>query len=338
MESFGQKTFDYMDTTLVSYMASAFGGLSSSVKGLMVTVTGLFLVAVGYGLLMGFFKERTKEAAISLGLCVVLSSIIFDAGAYASWVVAPIKGTVADLCSFFVGVGGGSDLHGLFNNLDNTLGMIMTTIDRLDPPGSLLTNAWLYVKVGAASFLLALAFALAYLCYLALMIVSFFAINLMLLVGVIFIPFAAFKETRFVAWNWLRATANYGLGAVFLTIIMSILGQALQASANDLSNWDLARDGVFTQQYGAALFLSALTIWLLLKAADFASAITLGSGPSGGGFVGGGLMMAGRSFSSGLKTISGPTGSAAASAGRWGAGTAATAGIRAYSRLKGLMK
>jgi hypothetical protein len=262
-----------------------------------------------------------------------------NTGAYTTWIAAPIYATAMQALAVGAQALDGGTAKAMFDALEEQIGQAMTIIDNINVPGNFITNAWLYIKVAAAMLILVLLACALYTVALALVCIAFFSLFMMLLAGGPCLWLASFKETRHITWAWLRSTANYTVWLFFLGLVVAVGLILLEAAVTDLGSWDLERDGVFNIQIGGTMFLMALTIYMLLKATDWAAALTGGSSTNTGviGAMGG---AAGAALGGAVNFAGG----AAAGAARWGGGvlanktTAGAMALRAYSALKGLGK
>lgn len=339
-EALGSIIINHLMTQIERYQASIFGGLTEGFLGFSRAFVTLYVVLVGYRVLMGKTGERAKEWATSVVLLVVLQGVLFESRAYAEWITEPIKSIMFSLAALMSG--GGDDAFAAFGRLDSVMLTITQAVDRLDPGGNLLTNTMAYLKVAAASLLLLIFTGGLYLVYLVLIGLALFAVYILFLIGPPFLFFAVFSETRFIAWAWVKAVAQYALWFVLLSLVMGIGIEGIELAGGMLSNWDVVRDGVFTKQYAMTLLMCALVSYFLLKVADISSALTGGtgmqSGLAGGMLAGGAHSLsslasgAGRSSVSAASAAAGPASSVAG----YAAGRAAGGVVRAYSALRGI--
>ncbi len=336
--------FDLMIEGLGAFIDVTYGALMSSWPA--KTITTLYIVIVGYLILMGRAGEKSKDWALSIFLLAALGGIASNYGSYTEWVVVPVYQTASGLAS--VGASGGSDnasIETLFTSLEDGIGKTMAAIDNVKVEGNVIVDTLLYLKVGIAIILLAVLACVLYLAVLGYMCIAFFSLFMMLSAGGPMLFLASFKELRFCTWAWLRATANYTLWAFFIGAVSGIGLQFIDLAVGELTKWDVGRDGVFTKTLGGCMLFMALTIYMLTKTADWAAALSGGTasqtGVMGalGGMAGGAL---GGVVSGGMSALGGAAGGAA----RWGAGVAinnipslnnAYHGVtRAYSAMKGL--
>lgn len=341
MESIGTLVIDLFLSELESFRQGAGGELAGAFRPFARMIVGLYVVIVGYMVLMGKTGERVKSWLLSIFLLVLVQALVLESNAYSTWVFEPLFGTAVDLATFF----GGSD-GSPFGRLDTAVGEIVTTVDRLEPTGNFLTNSMAYIKVGAASFVLLVFVTAVYMVYLALSLLALFSMYVLLIVGPAFLFFAAFAETRFIAKTWFRTFCQYALWLALLSLVMGIAVPGLERVAASLSNWDVVRDGVFTRGYGIALLFTGVVTYFLLKTSDLSSALSGGVGMNAGiagGMLGGGIGAMGSAVSA-----AGAGGMAAMQAGAgnvgrigaYGAGRAAGMAtsnvIRGFSSMRGI--
>ena len=205
------------------------------------------------------------------------------------------------------------------------------------PKDNFLTNAGLYIKAAAALTLLGLAFAAAYFAFFFLFAMSIFAIHVLFIVGGICIIFAAFPQTRHITWQWIRTLVNYGLTAIFASLIMGMFLSGINTAIDDLARIAQATNEIFTPEYATALVWAALAFGMLLKAPDLAAALSGGTAGSTAGITAG-LSLVSTSILKGIKTGMGPAGRLGGSLADRGFSNLPGGAGRAYSRLKGLYK
>lgn len=335
--SFGKDMFGFMTDKLDGFTAEVYHALLGSWPAR--TILTLYIIWFGYSVM---FKanagEHTKEFGISALLLLALQGITMVEGGFSAWVGQPVVELAQGLGQVAVDASGmrGGDV---FQSLDDGLGEIMTTIDRIEPTGNFFTSAWMYIKVGVSSFLAAIAFGIMYVVFLVLYLLAFFSLYMMLMVGGIFVWLGAFKAFRSHTWAWFRAVANYVLWVFFLSAVAGFFMSLITASVADLARWDLAVDGAYPPSLGKLIFFSVLVSYFLLKAADYSAALTGGSSMSPGIVTSGLSMMGSAAGSVGApagKSLMGMGGAAAGWAGSKAWGAARGGAARAFSALKGL--
>lgn len=321
------------DTAII--VEKVYGGLMGAWPA--QTIVGIYVIFVGYQILMGRAGDKSKEWGISAVLLLVLGGVAGNYGTFTEWVIVPIW-SVAQRAGGMAASGGDVStgiLSGILDASEDTLGKILTVIDRVEVLGSFLTNAWLYIKVGVVLLVLGLLSCAQYLVTLTLLCIAGFSLLMMFMVGGVCLWFASFKETRFITWTWLKQTLNYALWIFFIGAVAGVGNSYSSRIADKLTSWDLASHGVFTEAIGASMVLSCVSIYMLLKASDWAAALTGGSATNTG-IVGAMGSMAGGAIAG--------VGGLAGGAAKWGAGvaanktTAGAAAYRAYSALKGMGK
>lgn len=321
-------------TTCGSVIDAAYGVIMGSWPGM--TIVTLYVVVVGYMVLTGRAGEKTKEWALSALLLSVLGGIAADQGSYSEWLAGPIYDMAFKLSSVGAQMGDGDGLAATFDLMESNLKRTLDAVDNIEVTGNFITNAWMHLKVAAVTLVLGLLSVGMYLATTALMCIAFFSLFMMLLVGGPCLWLASFKESRHVFWAWLRTTLNYTLWIFYLGIVASVGVTFVSLAVDDLTGWNLQRDGVFTEQIGGAMLLTALSIYMLMKASEWAAAITGGTASQTG--VIGAAMGAG---AFGASSLLGKAAGGIAAAGPLAAknaGRVAGLGIRAYSALRGIGK
>lgn len=341
MKSFGYTIFDSIFSVLSNFFTTFYTLQVQGFRNTAFLIVIFYVVIVGYNLIRGNFGEKSKTATLTIFLVPLFYGIAFNTSMYIEWVYNPIINTMFSLSSFYISSGeDSSGMVSVFDNLDKVFGKLMLAIDTMSNKPVEGWGMGSTVKVFFIALALGLVFGALYAVFVTLMIWGFFAIHIMLLVGIFPLFFAAFKETRHIFFAWLKAVIAYMLIPVFTAIIMSLTMFFVATAIDDIASID-PNQGVFTASVGGALLVGVLSIFFHMKAPEFANALTGGqsSGISGlAGSVGaigmGGAMLAQKS---------GMTGGMSG-AGKWAAGAAGnkldkmTGGkvSSAYRSLKGL--
>ncbi|MBU4230786.1 MAG: type IV secretion system protein [Proteobacteria bacterium] len=338
MENISSTIFLKLLLSLDNYTYGLFGPLMASFRGFMIAFTTLWVVVVGYLVMKGTFKEATNNVVTATLLLALLACLVFEPQNYFHWVADPFKNLVFDLSVFLTSYGGESKDYGdIFLNLDAAFGKLTAAMDQIMPKDNFLTNAGLYIKAAAALTLLGLAFAAAYFAFFFLFAMSIFAIHVLFIVGGICIIFAAFPQTRHITWQWIRTLVNYGLTAIFASLIMSMFLSGINTAIDDLARIAQATNEIFTPEYATALVWAALAFGMLLKAPDLAAALSGGTAGSTAGITAG-LSLVSTSILKGVKTGMGPMGKMGGAMADRGLSRMPGGAGRAYSTLKGLYK
>lgn len=328
--SFGNDMVGFVTSELNSFTVSVYDALVASWPAM--TITTLYIVVVGYMIIMGNAGKHAKDLGVSIFLLILLQAVVQSG--YSDWIATPIITASNGLGRIAVdasGVRGGD----IFQALDDGIGQILTTTSRIEPAGNIITSGWMHVKIFVASFLLMIGFGLMYVAFLALYLVALFSLHMMLMVGGIFLWLAAFQATRQYTLAWFKAMLNYIVWMFFMSAVMGFFMNVVTGYLEDLAHWDTAVEGPFPPSLGKIIFLGILVYNLLMKTADWAATLTGGTATSpgivttGAGAVGG--------------AIKGLAGSQAVQkAGGWAAGKAGgmalAGGARAYSALRGVFK
>ncbi|MGH8684771.1 MAG: type IV secretion system protein, partial [Nitrosospira sp.] len=228
-ETFGAGLLSLLLQQLQAYRVSIGGQLAASFLGFFRMFVLLYVVFVGYRVMMGMMGARTKDATISIALVVLLHGLIAETSAFQAWIEEPIIGSTLGLAQMFADAGSGGS-H-LFSRLDAAVSSIIGTVEKIEPGGNILTNSMIYIKVSLASLILLLAVCGLYLVYLAQVSLALVSMYLLMMIAAPFIFFAAFSETRFIAWTWFKAVLNYAVWSVLLSLIMAVGVAGIEESA-----------------------------------------------------------------------------------------------------------
>lgn len=335
----GSVVLNQLVTQGMTAVGSIYATLMGSWPGRLII--GLYIAFVGYTLILGKAGDKTKDWAVSAILITVLTGFVGNFDTFSSWVVEPVFGMIQGGAGVALNGDGASDgaLSNLIDDAGKGIGKIFSVLDDIELPGNIITDAWLYIKVSVVVFLVGILGCILYLALSGLLCIAVFSVIAMFSVAGPCIWLASFKEYRHIAKAWLRATMNYVLWVFFLALVAGLGNHFIGTVADHLTSWDVERDGVFNEDVGSSMFLIALSIYMLTKAADWAAAITGGSA-SQTGVLGSLANVAGGAIGGAANAIGGAAGGAM----KWGAGVAVNktaagaAAYRAFSKLRGIGK
>jgi type IV secretory pathway VirB6-like protein len=348
MNNFGYALFMSFFTKLDLYVSSIFTALMTAFGNFGRAFVVLYIVCMAIFLMYGNGGEKTKSLGVSIILLALLWAMIMETNLYFNWFIDPIVGITLDLSSFFIGAVGsdnfpvGSGLSTLFKNLDAISFKVFDLAFKVKPSGNFALNAWSYLQTGLLAVILLGCFTAAYVAFLVQIILGFFSMYVMFVVGGICIFFAAFRQTRFIFWAWLKAVINYSLLVVFSSIVMSICFFGLSDAIDKLIVYKGAA-ALATPAYWMTICWAILTFAMLRKAADYASSLSGGQAGSTSNIVGSIGAAAGIGAGMiGLKSTMTPGGVAGGIAGGAKKGAAAVQVMgggmaRGYSAMKGML-
>lgn len=351
MESTGAVLFLSIMGAAAQFVYKLFTSLGTTFVAFERSFVVLYVVIVGYQVMRGAFAEKTKEWLASIVYLMVFQLLVIETTGYVEWVIEPIIGTVFDVVSWTavqaqagVNPTGKLGIAALFNAFDSTIGNVLNAIANMKPAGGM--NLWLYIQASVVILVLTAIYAANYAAFFVLALIGVLSMDMLFVFGPVFLFFMVFKETRFIAFSWLRAVANYAMMIVFVGLAASLMIHSLSIMSAQLVTLDAA-DGVMNATVGGTLLVGVMSLYLLLKAPDLAAAVTGGSAGNTS-IVAGGLALAAGSLASGTQKAWGSEGARAA---RQWAGQAirsrgaslASYGLdavhrasRAYSRRKGV--
>jgi len=328
--SIGADLFVSITKLGMTYIAYASNAMIDATQNWERAFVVLYIVIVGYQIMQGKFGEKSKEWLASIVFLMVFQVTVAETNGYNAWVVKPVIGTVYDTANWIATMTKMGDtmnvkgVEGVFSALDSALEHIFYAIDHMEPSGTWGLNIWLYFKVGLVSLSLAVLFAGVYFTFFGLMLIGFLMQVVLFVLGPFFLFFVCWKETRFIAWAWVKALANYSMLPIIGSLAISITIFIVDSVANEIANIDVAK-GVFTSDMGGAMLVAAISLYLLLKAPDLAAALT-GGNAGNTAILAGAMGVAGASMMTGAK---GAWGSQAAQATRGYLGEKAKGGLGA---------
>jgi len=341
-KGFSSELFWKMSAQLQKFHTAVYPGLMQSFGGFIRIFVILYILLAGYGIAANMFKEATKQMTISIGLVILLHSLIMESNAYSTTITPMITAFFMNLADFFTvkalaagGMSGATDSFSVFTALDEMMGRLDYATKAIEASSGALE--FVRAKMWFAIFTLTVIYAFLYGAFMALMVMGFFSLHILYLVGGICIFFAAFNQTRFIFYSWVRGIFNYGLLIVFASIMISICIFGLNESLAALIDSAQRSNEVFTREYFFAVFWALVSIALMLKAPDFAAMFSGASAGSTAGIAAGMGLVTG-AIAKGVKTGMKPVGKFSGGlADRLASNMPGGAG-RAYSTLKGIYK
>lgn len=341
-KGFSGELFGRMSDQLQEFHKAVYPALMQSFGGFIRVFVTLYIVLGGYGVAMGMFKEATKQMIVSLFLVFFLHSFVLESDMYSSWLTPHITGFFMGLADFFAvkaltagGMGHAADSFSVFSALDEMISRLNGATNAIESSVGMLD--FLKVKMWFAVITLTLVYAFMYGAFMAIIVIGYFSLNILYLVGGICIFFAAFNQTRFIFYSWLRGVFNYGLLIVFASIILAICIFGLNESLARLIATAQNTREIFTREYFFAVFWALVSIALILKAPDFASMLSGGSAGSTTG-IAAGMGLVTSSIAKGVKMGIGPAGKMGGALADRGLSNMPGGAGRAYSRMKGIYK
>ncbi len=303
-ESISFIVFGNLMSQLDTYTTGIFPALMTSFGWFIRAFFVLYLTIIGLGVMYGRFQDATREVITSMVILCVLWASMFDSQIYYSWLIKPYVAMIMDFGSFFLShaqsdMFPSDGLFGIFSQIDVMFAKLIVAVVDLAPDVSIMSDFVIVLQAGYAVLLMTFVYAAMYFAFIVLLAMGFFSIFILSVVGGPCMFFGAFKQTRFVFYAWVRAMLNYGLLVIFVSMIMAMCIYGMNAAIDALAATDTV-DGILTLEFAATLCWGALTVGMLLKAPDFAAAISGGSAGSTSGIAGGISMVGGAMVAGGV--------------------------------------
>lgn len=339
MDSLGQYVFTSLLKVLTAFTGDYYRTISESFRDIFQVLVVLYIIGIGYAVLMNSLGERTKSAVSSVFVILICYALVFDTNLFSEWVYMPLRKASLGLTSLVLSPSGSGEIRDIFSAIDGSFIKIFALSDKYtDAAGGVLSVRGIQVLL--VTLALTLLFAVLYAVFTGLLLIGMFSFHVMMVAAGPVILLAGFPSTRHVFWAWLRACFNYALIPVFTALVMAITLYALDDAAANLEQLK-PNESIFNRQIGTVFLIGVISIWFHLKAPEFAAALT-GSSSQGGGFFGtmAGLAAGGTALARGAINAPSVPGRLVGAAGRGfdaasqGIGSAA----QAYSRLKGIIK
>lgn len=307
--------FNYVDTAIVGFVAYGASSLAKALIGPFTALLGFSFVMFGIGVARGVIHtpiETLLWKMCKVAFCVYLA---FAAGAYSTQLAAPIYGIPGELVAVMTqgatkapnmviddALDKGVELAVAFKNL-------ATGWKPADALGLYLTA--LVVFLGTVIICAISA---------ALILLTKFAIGVLLAAGVLFIALFAFPWGQKLAEGWVTQLLNYVLMFLFLGITVNLLFAmwvaGLEAAKGDVSNgWTALLPAIF----------NGVVAYLILRQIEFITR----------GVTGGWHMITPNVLGAANKNVFRPLGGAAKSAAATGAGWLGAAAAAAGGAVGG---
>lgn len=339
MDSLGLYVFTSLLTLLTEFFGEYYRKVAESFGGVFNALVVLYIIFIGYALLMNRLGEHTRAVVISLVGIVVCNALVFETNLFAEWVYMPLRKASLGLTALVLSPTGSNEIKDIFTAIDGSFSKIFLLADRYADAGSgwnLIRSIWVFVITLALTAL----FSILYAVFVGLLLVGMFSFHVMMIAAGPAILLASFPLTRPVFWAWLRACFNYALIPVFTAIVMAITLYALDDAAKNLETLD-PNGPIFNKDIAFVLLVGLISIWFHLKAPEFAATLTGGTS-AGGGFFGtlAGIATGGAALARGAINAPSVPGRIVGSVGRGfdAASQGIAAGVRAYSRIRGFIK
>lgn len=313
--------------------------ISGAFDDILLMVTALYFIIIALLWISGRLGDFTTEFITSVLLAGVLYEFAVDGTSYMNAGVMLFI-TTPSLLAEHIAVAAGIGYGGVFDIVDETQMSVFQMIDNVGDQSSMFglgESIGLYI----GGWLLAITLSASTFAFFAFMFLSLFGVRILLIAGVVPVFLASFRMTRHIFWSWLKQVINYALLQVFAVIIMCLTAGSTQRLMEMIADRDMS-EGIVSELYFGALFLGVLQLWLLWKAAEFASALTSGVMTSFSG-VGGTAMGLGRmganaynsSVGGAVNTVGQRAGHAISNAAGAGARRAGGA-LASFKNLKGI--
>lgn len=280
---------------LVSATTGLGSGLTGQFQSIAVLIVTLYVAITGIRALRGD-GAPFKEAVTTIALVVIIANIVFNPGNFDNWISGPIIGTIKGVADFLVSKASGGQAGNIINTLAGGMDKIMAACVQLDR-----IDSWLPTKLLAAlvaQIALSVSYLMVIVTFMLISLMTWAGIYLMNVFGAICLFFVCFGSTRHIFWAWLRTMCNYGLVIVFASLVMGVCLKIMGPQLDKLVVMDYG--GVHPLLNGPTYTCVAINVlsWcLLLRAPDFAAALSGGSAGNTAGIAGVVSMAAGAAYS-----------------------------------------
>ncbi len=91
MDSLGQYVFTSLLKVLTAFTGDYFRTISESFRDIFQILVVLYIMGVGYAVLMNSLGERTKSAVSSIFVILICYALVFDTNVFSEWVYMPLR-------------------------------------------------------------------------------------------------------------------------------------------------------------------------------------------------------------------------------------------------------
>lgn len=298
--------------------------LTGSFRGLAYTVVALYIAITSLRMIKGE-TQAPKRAVTTMFLTVLVTQIVFGPGQFQEYVSGPIIDTIKGLGDFLVSRATGAQAGSGINALSGGMDKVMAACVQLDRASSFFKPQYL-IPTLIAQIALTGTYLLVMTVFLLINLMTWFGIYLLNVFGAVCLFFAIYNPTRHIFWAWLRAMCNYGLVIVFAALILAVCLKIMGPQLDKLAVMDYgSTHPLFNKPTYTCIAINILSWCMLLRAPDFAAALSGGSAGNTAGIAGVVSMTAGAVYG-GAKWSAGRI---MGRAGGWSSGGAAPGGGRA---------
>lgn len=281
-----------------------FPALSELLQLPFILFTTLWLVWVGYSLMMG--KVQDINTYVKQVLLIALINTFLSAGAvnlFVDWIVTPLVFTGFNLSEWFLAqasdslpklTGGDATTFGALSYLEyifaRAIGLASFLWNTITDGGftdyfaKVIKAAFVWITMVATFFFLMISYAFMY-------IYSVFAMFVLLALSPIYLLFFAFDKTRGLTLAWFKGMVNYVLipvvASVALALTVFVLEEtwkpfeaysaAISGMTPDVSLSDVDAQGEFEWYQLAAVIVVGVVSWVLaLRVGDICAFLTGG--------------------------------------------------------------
>lgn len=222
-----------------AFVGPAAGNLIAGLQGLTLSLVTLYILMMGWAVIMGQVQEPIKKVLTQWFKIIVITAFVLTADTYAFWVVESFNALEQKLANA-MNIGS-PDATSLYAILDQTVGkgveLASLCLQNSDDAGWNLGSVagWML-----ASVVVAFGTALVAVFGGATLIVAKFALAIMFAFGPFFILLLMFPVTARFFDAWFSQVMNYTLLAVIIALIMSF---AMAAFGAMIGGADLSGSG-----------------------------------------------------------------------------------------------
>lgn len=284
----GSTLFDFISSQFREFSIALFTAFQAFQTTAALLATLIFML-IGIGYVKGNWHENSQRMLyVMISLPFTVWAVFGSGSFFITDMLIPLFSDFPfALTVFFMTIPAESGALGM-QGIDNAY---VALFDSIQKYGVAVENLgmWTSVKSYAAIGLLLSAFGAVYAIFYGTQVLSMGSIYLFMGISPVFIYLFAFPQTKGWAMSWLREMIKYSMmgplaGAVMALTIKATSG-AVYRMRDHITNNPGESVEVFNGYFGAALFMSVITIMMLRAVPDFAASLTGGTQSDTGAYA-----------------------------------------------------
>ena len=264
------------------WLYGTYVNMAHGLEPLFRSMLVLYILFIGWKIMThkDFDGKSVILTIVSIG---VAHQFLNDFGLFKTYIFNPLFSFTVNYTNSFLGNSGGQ-ISDIFVGVDSGFARVFNSLETYQANQK--NTSWFSIDIAKffISIGMTILFAVLYLTFTLLMILPFFSLYVMLGLSPIMILFAGFDATRPFFKNWYKTILAYCLTPIFTAIIMGMTLKFLEDVAKAIEK--IPSDGsLFIPEVGMIFIVGGVSLFLHLKATEYATQITSANIGSLGGFI-----------------------------------------------------